>query len=134
MLPALTGAAGVVLGALGTVGVGAALGASQATAQQAVLTEAAEACGVESAVGFFLGDDGRSLTFDMQGEDELSGASATDIYCVFSALDMPASVDSHVGQTTSMDGRQSATWDNIEIQWSYHPDRGLDGVLTVMDE
>lgn len=85
-------------------------------------------------MGFFLGDDGRSLTFDMQGEDELSGASATDIYCVFSALDMPASVDSHVGQTTSMDGRQSATWDNIEIQWSYHPDRGLDGVLTVMDE
>ncbi|WP_098469605.1 hypothetical protein [Serinibacter salmoneus] len=122
------------MGVLGTVGVSAALGASQATAQQAVLTDAVAACGSASAPGITLGDDGQSLTFDMQGEDELTGANVIDVYCLFSALEMPASVDSHIGQTTSMDGRQSATWGNLEIQWSYHPDRGLDGVITVVDD
>ena len=33
--------------------------------------------------------------------------------------------------TTSIDGRQTESWDGITIEWSYHPDRGSDMVITL---
>lgn len=95
------------------------------------LTAAYEECG--SPKGIELRDDGRTLVFDHKGEEDSSGADLLSILCVFSELDMPSSVSGHVDQTTAMDGRQTEAWDSYEIQWSYHPDRGLDGVLKVMD-
>ena len=79
-------------------------------------------------------DDGATLTFDHRGEDEYTGGDIADIMCVFGELDMPSRISTHMGQTTSMDGRQSATWDDLEIQWSYHPDRGMDGMITVVSD
>ncbi len=131
IIPAATGVAGLVLGA----GLMAGFTAVRASAaQSALLTDAAEACGVSHAVGITLADGGRSITFDMKGEDEVSGADVVDILCLFGQLDMPSAVLSHVQQTTSIDGRQTETWDNLTVSWSYHPDRGLDGVLTVSDQ
>ena len=94
-------------------------------------TNAVDACNLEGASGFELADGNTTLTFDMRGDDELTGASYTDISCIFAGLAMPSSVSSHIDQTTSMDGRQTETWGDLTVSWSYHPDRGLDGVLTV---
>ncbi len=131
LLPTATGVAGVLLGVALTVGV---TSVRAGAAESALFTEAVEACVEDSAYGVELADEGRSITFDMKGEDDLIGAEMSDIACVFAELDIPTAVSSHISQTTSMDGRQTETWDNITVSWSYHPDRGLDGVLTVADD
>lgn len=150
LIPVLAGVAGLVVGVAATAGVSLSIDAANAreadaaasaaaeaeaeaeAAKLAILGDAVETCGVANATGFLMGDGGTSLTFDMKGDDQLTGANILDIYCVLGELAIPASVSSHMGQTTSMDGRQSATWDNLEISWSYHPDRGMDGVVTVV--
>ena len=104
---------------------------SATAAKRAVLTGAVSACKLTAAPGIQLGDGGTTLTFDVKGDKELTGASYKDVACIFSALKMPSSVSSHVQQTTSLDGRQQEKWAGITMAWSYHPDRGLDGVFTV---
>lgn len=130
LLPTATGVIGLVLGA---ALMGAVLSARSSAARSALLTDAVEACDIAYTPGITLGDEGTSITFDMRGEDETSGADYVEIACLFAELDIPSAVTSHIDQTTSMDGRQTETWDNLTVSWSYHPDRGLDGVLTVGD-
>ena len=84
-----------------------------------------------ASTGIDLNDRGCSLTFDSKGEKDLTGANSSDIVCLLAALKVPSSVASHIDQTTSMDGRQTETWDRITISWSYHPSRGFDGVISV---
>ena len=131
VLPVVTGVLGVLVGAGGVTAGNAFQDRAGSSAAQAVLTEAVSTCELAGAPGIQLGDGGTTLTFDMQGEDESSGAGYLDIACIFAALEMPSNVSSHMDQTTSMDGRQAESWDDIAISWSYHPDRGLDGVLTM---
>ena len=144
LLPVATGAAGVLIGAGLVAGITAFRADAEARAEEAaaeearaaraaVVPDAVETCGVTGTDGIVVADEGRSLTFDMKGDDDLRGANITDIVCVFTALDMPSAVVSHMDQTTSMDGRQSESWGDLTVSWSYHPDRGLDGVLTVSD-
>ena len=143
VLPLVTGVVGVLVGALGTAGITgaraaaderaeAAAAAAAEAAREVVLTDALDLCGVSSsAAGVDLGDDGTTLTIDNKGDDDYVGVSDTDLFCIIAALDPPSAVTSHMGQTTSMDGRQTETWDGITAAWSYHPDRGMDSVFTV---
>lgn len=131
LLPVAAGVAGVALGVAGTLAAPALLTRGQ---DSSALPDALSTCGVTAATptnGFVLGDDDRTLTFDNKGEEDLVGASTDDVLCVLGALHVPSSVLSHVEQTTSVDGRQQETWDGITLSWTYHPDRGLDGVVTV---
>lgn len=90
-----------------------------------VLEAAAEECGVSG-----IGDDGRSLTLDMKGEEPGTGSlSIDDVVCVLAELDVPDSVVTKMDSTTSLDGRQEDEWSGIEASWKYHPDNGLDVVL-----
>lgn len=144
--PVLTGIAGAVAGAgltlaivlpLTLAGSGAlpqADGAEQADdpPPSTVLADATEACG--SPAGVTIEDNGSTLTFDHRGEDEYTGGDITDILCAFSELGLPSRISTHMSQTTSMDGRQTASWDGWEIQWSYHPDRGMDGIVTALSD
>ncbi|PWD50683.1 hypothetical protein C8046_08470 [Serinibacter arcticus] len=143
-MPTLTGVIGLVVGAVATAAVFAGSAAADeraeeqaaaaaAEARTAILGDALDSCDVRDTDGFALGDGGTTLTIDNQGEDEYTGADFVDISCVFGELSMPSSVGGHVGQTTSVDGRQTASWDDLEFQWSYHPDRGMDGVITVAE-
>lgn len=144
VLPVVTGVVGLVVGlVVGGVAVGAA-GAAQHDAEAAAATDAAEAakstvfkdavrgCGANQSYAV-VGDEGRSLTIEHEGEEDYAGLSSTELWCIVEALDAPASVIAHMEQTTSMDGRQTESWDDIEISWSYHPDRGMDSVLTLTD-
>lgn len=154
-LPAVTGAAGLILGALlgaGITGVIAAGAAddqrqgkianateSAAAAQDAekvkrsILPSAANACQADSKFAV-VGDDDLSLTIDNKGrQDYLGGLSTETMMCIFDMLHAPSAVTSHMRQTTAMDGRQTETWDNIEVSWSYHPDRGMDSVVRILD-
>jgi hypothetical protein len=127
----VTGLVGVALGAAGVLGAGAI--GDRVSGDASRLPDALGACEADNTAtsGFLLGDGDRSLTFDSRGEEDATGADAAVVLCVLGALDVPSSVLSHVEQTTSLDGRQTETWDDVTLAWSYHPDRGLDGVVTV---
>ncbi len=126
---AVATAAGVLAGIIGTLGVQSAVSAIGAAQKDMRLVEAADACG--AGVGVELNDEDRTMVIDVKGDEDATGASYDDQACILARLDIPGSVESHIGQTTSMDGRQSESWDGITIEWSYHPDRGSDMVITV---
>lgn len=95
-----------------------------------LLPAAADACRT-SGQGIDIGDGGLSLTFDMKGADDYRGADLSELECLFDETGMPKAIRSHVKQTSALDGRQSEVWGLFAISWKYHPDNGLDGVLTV---
>ncbi|SDC39513.1 hypothetical protein SAMN05216410_1791 [Sanguibacter gelidistatuariae] len=94
------------------------------------LEYAYEVCKLSSSSGARLADAGSTLILDTQGEDDLTGMDYLDLYCVSAALDMPTSVMTQIEQTRAMDGRVSGTWDGLSASWSYHPDSGLDLMVT----
>jgi hypothetical protein len=90
---------------------------------------AAADCGLEDSV---VGDGGKSLYLDMEGEELLSGElDYFEILCVLEEVHVPDYVLDHMGSTRSLDGRQSDEWDGIEASWTYHPDDGLDVLLVL---
>jgi hypothetical protein len=147
-VPAITGAAGLALGIILGVGVSGILGGlaedreqeakasaadEAADASRTILPDAVRLCAADKEFAV-EGDDGLSLTIDNKGEEDyLGGLSTRSMMCIFERLETPTAVIAHMEQTTSMDGRQTETWDNIEVSWSYHPDRGMDSVVTVSD-
>lgn len=65
-----------------------------------------------------LSDGGRTLTID--------GESYGDIaVCIFDELKMPDSIRTTIEHTRLIDGTLSDSWDDIDVTWNYHPDRGL---------
>ncbi|GHG46368.1 hypothetical protein GCM10011331_06350 [Flavimobilis marinus] len=131
VLPVATGVVGLLLGAGGVGVVVAVMNKSAQAATLEVLSDAVDACDLAGASGITVADEGASLIFDTKGEEDFMGADYLDTACLFAELDMPTHITSHISQTTSMDGRQTEEWDDLSVSWSYHPDRGLDGVLTV---
>ena len=97
-------------------------------AQQSPLQAAVDGCDVRKGYAR-IGDDGRSLSLDNEGEDDISGLSFSDITCVLDALDVPDSVLDKMGNTRALDGMQTASWGDITATWTYHPDDGLDVIL-----
>ncbi|GEC76440.1 hypothetical protein GCM10010213_25720 [Microbacterium maritypicum] len=131
VLLAVVGVVGIVLGAGGTLVAQTMLDGSGTGVpeQDGRLSEAYSFCG--SPVGTTIADENRTLTIDVKGNDDSYGASYENQACILRALDAPSSVISHLEQTTSIDGRQTETWDGITSAWSYHPDRGSDMVITL---
>ena len=95
------------------------------------LQTAYENCNGPSTFGLSIDEDGKGMFLDMQGEEDILGADYSDISCILSELDVPDSVLSQMSNTTALMGTQTATWDNISANWTYHPDRGLDIGLSI---
>jgi hypothetical protein len=89
--------------------------------------EVSEKCGHS---GISVADGGDTLVVDGKGGDDLIGADINDIVCVLDALKMPTSVRSEITATRALDGRQQGTWGDYRASWSYHPDTGLNLVVT----
>jgi len=89
------------------------------------IEEAAESCGVERNVG----DDGSSITFDTEGDEDFAGDSIADVACVLAFVETPDRVVSQIEQTRALDGTLKASWNDYEAFWNYHPDNGMN--LTV---
>lgn len=103
--------------------------AEAAELDQTVLETARATCAPGSA-HITVGDGGNTLLIDHQGEDETSGASIDDVVCVLFELGVPDSVVAQMEATRALDGRQSASWDGYAVSWAYHPDSGLDMIVT----
>lgn len=72
-----------------------------------------------------LSDDGTALYMEGSGSESL-GVSVGYQVCVLRDLDAPATVYSRMDSTSALMGVQTASWDGIEANWTYHPRRGLD--------
>lgn len=104
-------------------------GASTVAEDDTRLVDAWATCGSPAATA--LADGNRTLTMDVKGKEDAQGSSYEYQACVLRELGAPSSVASHMEQTTSMDGRQTESWDGITVAWSFHPDRGSDMVVTL---
>jgi len=134
LLPVVAGFGGLVVGSAITVAAfTAAAGISAASADTSKSTQFADAvtsCDANPNWAV-VGDEGRSLTIENKGDEDGFGVSTDQLFCIVDALGAPQAVTSHMGQTTSMDGRQTESWGDITLTFSYHPDRGMDSILTL---
>ena len=78
--------------------------------------------------GITVSDGGKTLIINGRGEDSY-GATIYDTACVLNAIGTPSYILSSMETTNSLMGRQSDTFDDINVSWSYHPDNGLDVVV-----
>lgn len=130
-----------VFAAVALLAVAPLAGCSAPEAPFTLFDDTASKC---SADGISTSDGGTTLTVDMMGETDWSGASVYDIECVVNAIEMPTFVKDNIWNTNALAGRQSAEFDvtlggegtdysetsfTIDVQWSYHPDNGLDAVF-----
>jgi hypothetical protein len=99
---------------------------SGCAAEPTALQKVSEECNLSD--GFWIGDEGKTLSIDMMGEDESAGATINDIICVVNSplIEVPQFVVNSIETTRALDGKQNGDWDDFEAEWSYHPDNGLD--------
>jgi hypothetical protein len=98
------------------------------------IPSAVETCDAGSEVGVSLGDNGRSLSIDTEGEDYMdTGASYSTMNCLLEALNVSDSIQSCIDSTRALDGRQSGSWDNLSASWGFHPDTGTDLAIEITD-
>ncbi|MFI7674354.1 hypothetical protein [Actinophytocola sp. NPDC049390] len=78
-----------------------------------------------------LVDSGHTLVIDMRGEELSSGfLSFSEVSCLLDYLETPDSVMTQMNSTRALDGMQDATWSGLNATWTYHPDDGLDIIIT----
>jgi hypothetical protein len=73
------------------------------------------------------GDGGHSVHLGTKGSDKVT---IEEMACVLNGLDIPDAVVSQIDKTTAMQGVQTATWGEFSAKWTYHPDNGLDIIVT----
>lgn len=101
------------------------------TATVTILEMAAGRCGLSPLHGATIGDAGRTLTIDGLGEEDADGVDIDGIRCLLDVTEASDAVRSEIQQTRALDGRQQGTWGDIEASWAYHPDSGIEMVLTL---
>lgn len=97
-----------------------------------VLAAAKNSCDPTGA-GTTLGDGDRTLLIDTRGEEDPTGIPLSGLACVLDALQAPMYVQEQFDSTRALDGRQQASWGALQASWTYHPDAGLDAIVTLGD-
>ena len=100
--------------------------------QPTKLEEAYRLCQVDSVnYGLYamLDTDGKGLYLDGYGEENTLGIPVYTQICVLDVLDMPRTVRNKIENTNSLMGVRTAEWDDMYIEWTYHPDSGLNITL-----
>jgi len=128
VLPVVTAAGGLLIGIVLGLWVLPAIGSAVGSVGPTAIETALETCDVSPGGYFALGDDGTSLSMQTEGA-ESPGADLADVACVLTEVDVPDSVLTRIDSTRALDGRQEASWDDLDASWGYHPDDGLDLVL-----
>jgi hypothetical protein len=73
-----------------------------------------------------LGDAGETIVVDTGSKY----GSLDGMVCVLTYLDTPQSITAQMDSTTAMMGVQEADHDGLNYSWSYHPDNGVNMVIT----
>lgn len=86
---------------------------------------AVDECGLNTGGDARVLDNGAGLILNTAGEDS-PGLQLSSTLCILSALDVPDTTITRMEQTRSLDGRQSDDLGKYTVEWTYHPDDGLD--------
>jgi hypothetical protein len=101
--------------------------AASAAAADARLSNAYKSCSsTDTAKTLELGDGGNSLIVDTRSKY----TSMAGVACILGRLKTPTSITSSIDHTTSLMGERSAESAGLSYSWSYHPDNGLNLVIT----
>ena len=76
-----------------------------------------------------LGYDGSYLSIDTNpndSDDYFSNTAWSQVQQVNDYLGLPASFEEKLLETRALDGRQTYTYGDFTMSWTYHPDRGLE--------
>jgi len=76
-----------------------------------------------------LASDGSYLTVDTNPRDKDDYTEIEAYYAIgdiISELGLPDSLYNDMGHTSSADGKQEESFDDLTVSWKYHPDRGLE--------
>jgi hypothetical protein len=74
-------------------------------------------------------DAGHTLILDGEG-DKSPGLEIEDLACALKYMQVPSFVVTTMDETRALDGIQREEYGNFKISWTYHPDNGLDVVIT----
>ncbi|HEV7647957.1 MAG TPA: hypothetical protein VGP26_07345 [Actinophytocola sp.] len=78
-----------------------------------------------------LADADHTLVIDTAGEDYGTGSDTDDgLMCTLGELRTPQAVIAQLEHTRALDGMQTAAWDVYGARWTYHPDNGVDLIIT----
>ncbi|WP_053205835.1 hypothetical protein [Jiangella muralis] len=131
--------------AIAAVLIGIAIGATliiRSLTAGPTLEDASAACGdagriEDDGATLVLAGYGDALTDLLDDDAELEDAmadigltSVEDMACVLEELQAPTAVIEHMSSTRALDGTQSDDWEGYEAQWTYHPDDGLNIIVT----
>ena len=100
---------------------------------------AIDTCGLSEGV---LRDNGATLVLDGRGKDdakledgglayEEGKLSQQDLGCALGAVGTPSAIIEKMQRTRALDGMQSDAADGVNYTWTYHPDSGLDIIMTL---
>lgn len=102
----------------------AAVGPSDPVAVE--LNAAWNTCQYQASDTARLADGGHSIIIDTHsGTTSLDGVS-----CILAQLQTPDSLIAQINATTALQGAQHATVGVLSYEWTYHPDNGLNMVIT----
>jgi hypothetical protein len=118
--------AAAVLAIITILGLSACSSSTSALGGSTKIEKIAETCEMTGNVA----DEGHTIAFDTEGEEDSSGDAIEDVACVLAGLDIPASVVERIDNTRALDGMQDAEWDGYSAQWNYHPDNGMWMIVT----
>ncbi len=116
-----------VVALLVIVGCGGASSSDSAAAEpeRTRLETAFDGCSRAEKRTVEVADQGNTIIVDTGSSSDIFGA-----VCIFSGLDTPSSIMSAVQNTNSLMGMQQADDGDLHYSWSYHPDNGLNLVVT----
>jgi hypothetical protein len=111
---------------------------SPTTPEKSPIEAATETCDLPDGV---VRDDGATLILEGQGTDDRNlvdgkvtyteGSLTTDqIFCALKAVGAPDAITTQMKQTRALDGRQVQQSGRYLYSWGYHPDTGLNVVVT----
>jgi hypothetical protein len=101
--------------------------AASAAAQDARLSGAYKYCHVmDTANTVELEDGGNSLIVDTRSR--YTSTAGSD--CILERLKTPSSITSSIAHTTALMGERTDESAGLSYSWSYHPDNGLNLVIT----
>lgn len=97
--------------------------------EQEKLTKLQEAYDSCSSSRIKLTDDGKSIVADSKNKYDTD--TYYDILKIIRKLDLPSSLEDSMNTTNALMGKQTESYDDYEVSWSYHPDNGLDVIFSV---
>ena len=76
-----------------------------------------------------VASDGTYLSIDTNPNDSSYNSYESEainaILSINNDLELPESLNARISNTRAIDGTQTASYNNINISWIYHPDKGL---------